>query len=43
VARICDDAEALLCFHDFPAERWLHLKTKGMLVERPDEAAGIAA
>jgi putative transposase len=27
VARITDDAEALLCFFDFPAEHWLHLKT----------------
>jgi putative transposase len=27
VAKITDDAEALLCFFDFPAEHWLHLKT----------------
>jgi putative transposase len=27
VAKVCDDAEALLCFFDFPAEHWLHLKT----------------
>src|SRR4030095_1909426 len=27
VAKITDDAEALLCFFDFPAEQWLHLKT----------------
>jgi putative transposase len=27
VAKITDDAEALLCFYDFPAEHWLHLKT----------------
>jgi putative transposase len=27
VAKIIDDAEALLCFFDFPAEHWLHLKT----------------
>jgi transposase-like protein len=27
VAKIVDDAEALLCFFDFPAEHWLHLKT----------------
>src|SRR5215218_11172321 len=27
VAKITDDAEALLTFYDFPAEHWLHLKT----------------
>jgi transposase-like protein len=27
VAKITEDAEALLCFFDFPAEHWLHLKT----------------
>ena len=27
VAKITDDAEALLCFFDFPAEHWLHLTT----------------
>jgi putative transposase len=27
VAKITDDAEALLCFFDLPAEHWLHLKT----------------
>jgi putative transposase len=27
VAKICDDAEELLCFFDYPAEHWLHLKT----------------
>ena len=27
VAKITDDAEELLCFYDFPAEHWLHLKT----------------
>jgi putative transposase len=27
VAKVTDDAEALLCFFDFPAEHWLHLKT----------------
>ena len=27
MAKITDDAEALLCFFDFPAEHWLHLKT----------------
>ena len=27
VAKITNDAEALLCFFDFPAEHWLHLKT----------------
>jgi putative transposase len=26
-AKITDDAEELLCFFDFPAEHWLHLKT----------------
>jgi putative transposase len=24
---VVDDAEELLCFFDFPAEHWLHLKT----------------
>ncbi|MFL6226479.1 MAG: IS256 family transposase [Actinomycetes bacterium] len=27
VVKITDDAEELLCFYDFPAEHWLHLKT----------------
>jgi putative transposase len=27
VAKITDDAEALLCFFDYPAEPWVHLKT----------------
>jgi transposase-like protein len=27
VAKIVDDAEALLSFFDFPAEHWIHLKT----------------
>jgi transposase-like protein len=27
VAKIADDAEALLCFFDFPAEHWRHPKT----------------
>ena len=27
VAKITDDAERLLCFFDFPAEHWLHLRT----------------
>jgi putative transposase len=27
VAKVVDDAEALLCFFDFPAEHWQHLKT----------------
>jgi putative transposase len=27
VAKITDDAQELLCFFDFPAEHWLHLKT----------------
>jgi transposase-like protein len=27
VAKITDDAEALLCFYDFPAEHWVHLRT----------------
>jgi putative transposase len=27
VAKITGDAEELLCFYDFPAEHWLHLKT----------------
>jgi transposase-like protein len=27
VAKIVDDTEQLLCFFDFPAEHWVHLKT----------------
>jgi putative transposase len=27
VAKITDDREALLCFFDYPAEHWLHLRT----------------
>jgi transposase-like protein len=27
VAKVTDDAEQLLCFFDFPAEHWQHLKT----------------
>ena len=27
VAKLTHDAEALLCFFDFPAEHWVHLKT----------------
>ena len=27
VAKVADDAEALLTCYDFPAEHWLHLKT----------------
>ncbi len=27
VAKVLDDAEALLAFFDFPAEHWIHLKT----------------
>ena len=27
VAKVVDDAEALRCFYDFPAEHWGHLKT----------------
>ena len=27
VAKVTDDAEELLCFFDFPAEHWQHLKT----------------
>ena len=27
VAKVLDDAEALLAFFDFPAEQWVHLKT----------------
>ena len=27
MAKITDDAEELLCFFDFPAEHWGHLKT----------------
>ena len=27
VAKVVDDAEALLTFFDFPAEHWVHLKT----------------
>jgi putative transposase len=27
VAKVTDDKEALLCFFDYPAEHWLHLRT----------------
>jgi transposase-like protein len=27
VTKVVDDAEALLCFLDFPAEHWIHLRT----------------
>src|SRR5215217_5248823 len=27
VAKVVDDREALLCFFDYPAEHWLHLRT----------------
>jgi hypothetical protein len=27
VAKVTNDREALLCFFDFPAEHWLHLRT----------------
>jgi putative transposase len=27
VAKVVDDAETLLCFFDYPAEHWLHLRT----------------
>jgi transposase-like protein len=27
VAKITDDAQQLLCFFDYPAEHWQHLKT----------------
>jgi transposase-like protein len=27
VAKVVDDKEALLCFFDYPAEHWLHLRT----------------
>ena len=27
VAKITEDTEVLLCFFDFPAEHWLHLRT----------------
>ena len=27
VAKVVDDAEELLCFFDFPAEHWLHLRS----------------
>jgi putative transposase len=27
VAKVVDDADALLAFYDFPAEHWIHLKT----------------
>jgi len=32
VAKICDDAEALLCLLEFPAEHWQHLKTSNPIV-----------
>jgi putative transposase len=27
VAKVVDDAEALLTFYEFPAEHWIHLRT----------------
>jgi putative transposase len=27
VAKVADDTEALLCFYDYPAEHWIHLRT----------------
>jgi putative transposase len=39
VAKVVDDAEALLCFFDFPAEHWLHLKTSNPS-SRPSRRCG---
>jgi putative transposase len=39
VAKVVDDAEALLCFFDFPAEHWLHLRT-GAGQNQGDQGAG---
>jgi transposase-like protein len=39
VAKITDDAEELLCFFDFPAEHWLHLKTSNRS-SRPSPRCG---
>jgi transposase-like protein len=37
--KLRDDLEPLLCFYDFPAEHWVHLKTANpILVNRPLEA-----
>jgi putative transposase len=39
VAKVTDDAEALLCFFDYPAEHWQHLKTSNPIwVNRPEGA-----
>jgi putative transposase len=38
VAKITDDAQELLCFFDYPAEHWQHLKTSNPIwVNRPEE------
>jgi putative transposase len=39
VAKITDDAEALLTFFDFPAEHWLHLETSNP-IEPPSPRSG---
>jgi putative transposase len=37
VAKVVDDAEALLCFFDYPAEHWVHLRTSNPIwVNRPE-------
>ena len=44
VAKIVEDAEALLAFYDFPAEHWLHLKTTNPIsVNRLTEDALVSA
>jgi putative transposase len=41
VAKVVDDAEALLCFFDFPAEHWLHSRPATRL-SRPSLRSGCA-
>jgi putative transposase len=42
VAKIVDDLDALLAFHDFPAEHWIHLKSTDEIVN-PLSWASLAA
>jgi hypothetical protein len=41
VAKITNDAEALLTFYDFPAEHWVHLRTSNPM-SRPSRRYGCA-
>ena len=44
VAKITDDLDVLLAFHDYPAEHWIHLRTtnpiESTFATRPAPAAG---